>query len=79
MASSPKSKTRPPANWFPAVLLSIMQEQKISSAVLAEKIDRSKALVDAVLDGTHVPSLLLAERILQALGHDLEVMAKKHG
>lgn len=82
MASSRKDSSNgaiTSSNWFAEVLLQLMQENKVSVATLAERVDRSPALIKAVLDGSHVPSILLAERLLQSLGHDLEVMGKKNG
>ncbi len=77
MASNRKGKAT--SNWFAEVLIALMQENKVSSRALAEKVDRSVALVNAVIDGSHVPSILLAEQLVQALGHDIEVMVKKDG
>lgn len=77
MALNRKGKSA--TNWFAEVLYSLMQENKVSVIALAERVDRSEALIHAVLDGSHVPSILLAERLVQALGHDIEIMVKKNG
>lgn len=74
MVSSPKSEAR--GKWFRQVLHQLMYDQKVSVARLAQLCDMDEHTVDDVLKGRHSPSIYTAERMVNALGHDFEVMPR---
>lgn len=60
--------------WFRSVLNSLMAERGITCKQMAEKMDRAPSLIEAVLDGTHMPSVYLAEQMLYCVGYEFEVI-----
>lgn len=75
MASNLKSERK--GRWFRQVLHQLMHAQQVSSARLAQLCDLDVSVVNDTLNGLHVPSIDTAERMVNALGHDFEVMPRE--
>mgnify|MGYP002347911908 FL=1 len=71
---SRKTETR--GVWFRQVLHDLMRDRQVSAERLAKLCDVDTTVVVDTLRGIHIPSIDVAERMVNALGCDFEVMPR---
>lgn len=76
MASKPKT-TNETRFWFRGVLKDLMAQRQMTIARLAQLCDVDSHVVEFTLSGRHIPSIDLAERMVNALGCEIEVMPRE--
>lgn len=63
--------------WFRGVLKDLMAKECMTIARLAQLCDCDSHVIEFTLSGRHIPSIDLAERMVNALGYDIEVMPRE--
>lgn len=61
-------------HWYSQVLKELMAEKGMTIAKLSYRVDCPDFLIAAILDGSHNPSIATAERLLNGLGYEFEVI-----